>query len=103
VVRRDDILGRWAATPLERASPCSARYISVIGFNDMPFIDRCAALTTVLFLIYSLAPEARSFCSSASTGASPWKILYSRRNSSSAVPLPDGPSSQSVPPALPGP
>jgi LacI family transcriptional regulator, galactose operon repressor len=64
-------------SPNERSVQCPDD-ISVIGFNDMPFIDRLRPpLTTVRFPHYQLGTEAAQLLlERISGGGGPVKILY---------------------------
>jgi LacI family transcriptional regulator len=103
VAAANDMLAVGCYTALDERSLQCPDDISVIGFNDMPFIDRLKPpLTTVRFPHYQLGTEAAQLLlERISGGEGPVKILYLApelvvRGSTSA--RADGPGSAVSPP-----
>ncbi len=78
VAAANDMLAVGCYTALDESSLQCPDDISVIGFNDMPFIDRLKPpLTTVRFPHYQLGTEAAQLLlERISGGGGPVKILY---------------------------
>jgi LacI family transcriptional regulator len=78
VAAANDMLAVGCYTALDECSLSCPDDISVIGFNDMPFIDRLRPpLTTVRFPHYQLGTEAAQLLLERIRGAGgPVKILY---------------------------
>src|ERR1700757_2365637 len=78
VAAANDMLAVGCYTALDERSLQCPEDISVIGFNDMPFIDRLRPpLTTVRFPPYQLGTEAANLLlERIGTGGGPVKILY---------------------------
>jgi len=78
VAAANDMLAVGCYTALDEAALQCPDDISVIGFNDMPFIDRLRPpLTTVRFPHYQLGTEAAQLLlERISEGEGPVKILY---------------------------
>ncbi len=74
----NDMLAVGCYAALEEAGRQCPDDISVIGFNDMPFIDRLRpALTSVRFPHYQLGTEAAQLLlERINGGGGPVKILY---------------------------
>jgi LacI family transcriptional regulator len=109
VAAANDMLAVGCYTALDEAGLRCPEDISVIGFNDMPFIDRLRPpLTTVRFPHYQLGTEAAQLLlERIGGGEGPVKILYLApelvvRGSTAAVqasapPAPGEPASAPVP------
>jgi LacI family transcriptional regulator, galactose operon repressor len=78
VAAANDMLAVGCYTALDEAGRPCPEEISVIGFNDMPFIDRLRPpLTTVRFPHYQLGTEAAQLLLERINGTeTPVKILY---------------------------
>jgi LacI family transcriptional regulator len=78
VAAANDMLAVGCYTALDEAGRQCPEDISVIGFNDMPFIDRLRPpLTTVRFPHYQLGTEAAQLLLERINGtAAPVKVLY---------------------------
>jgi LacI family transcriptional regulator len=78
VAAANDMLAVGCYTALDERSLRCPEDISVIGFNDMPFIDRLRPpLTTVRFPHYQLGTEAAQLLLERINGSEgPVKILY---------------------------
>jgi LacI family transcriptional regulator len=78
VAAANDMLAIGCYTALDEAGQQCPEDISVIGFNDMPFIDRLRPpLTTVRFPHYQLGTEAAQLLlERINRGEGPVKILY---------------------------
>src|SRR5689334_1788611 len=106
IAAANDMLAVGCYTALDEHSVQCPGDISLIGFNDMPFIDRLKPpLTTVRFPHYQLGTEAAQLLlERINGGQSPVKILYLApelivRGSTSA--LADDPAGTGVSPPVP--
>jgi len=78
VAAANDMLAVGCLAALEEAGLSCPADLSVVGFNDMPFIDRlCPPLTTIRFPHYQVGTEAAQLLLELiSDGSGPVKVLY---------------------------
>jgi LacI family transcriptional regulator len=78
VAAANDMLAVGCLAALEEAGLSCPADLSVVGFNDMPFIDRlCPPLTTIRFPHYQVGTEAAQLLLELIANAGgPVKVLY---------------------------